>query len=93
MAVAEYLLKKAADIVFDRLSQMVRKSDGTLRVSKDDLEGALLFHLRGLKTRATDISFSDLRMAKRVLLQIARPERRHRTYPVGATQRCRRLCG
>ncbi|MCK9285841.1 MAG: NACHT domain-containing protein [Rhodocyclaceae bacterium] len=63
--IQEYVLKKAFDLALAKIGESLKNTDTKVETSSDDLEAALNYHLREVRTWASEMSFADLRTAKR----------------------------
>ncbi|MCM2309662.1 MAG: NACHT domain-containing protein [Sulfuritalea sp.] len=63
--IEEYILKKTFDLVLGSIRDEMKNIGAKVETSTADLESALGFHLREVKTWASEMSFVDLRTAKK----------------------------
>lgn len=61
----EYLLKKTLDAAIDKAKKSLREADCRLVTSRDDIQESIEHHLKYVKNWAGEISFADLKKAKR----------------------------
>src|ERR1017187_2936158 len=61
----EYILKKLADVAFANVSAALKTEPSMPTTSPESLEAALQHHIREVKNWSGEISFSDLKSAKR----------------------------
>lgn len=63
--IKEYIVKKALDASLDVAKKALRESGSKLLISRDDIENSIDIHLKSVKNWSGEVSFSDLKKAKR----------------------------
>ena len=61
----EYILKKALDASLDVVKKVLRESKTKLLTTRDELEQSIHIHLKSVKNWSGEVSFSDIKQAKR----------------------------
>jgi predicted NACHT family NTPase len=63
--IGEYILKKALDASLDVVKKVLRESKTKLLTTRDELEQSIYIHLKSVKNWSGEVSFSDIKQAKR----------------------------
>lgn len=64
--IADYVLERLLDRAFEFVKKSLSAQDCKLLVSRDDIQSALGYHLKSVKNWAGEISFYELKKAKRL---------------------------
>ena len=87
----EYLIKKVLDSVADIAKKILKESDPKIGISREDIEESINFHLQLIRNWSGEVSFNDLKRAKRTADIFIEPDlfeypRRLRTHPIEVVQ-------
>jgi hypothetical protein len=61
----EYIMKKTLDAALNLAKGVLREAHGKLLTTREDLTDSITYHLRDVKNWSTEVSFNDLKKAKR----------------------------